>query len=233
MSIIKRVVLCMGLAVLLAPQASAELENPSAQEGVGVGHEATGQLCGRVDVVNDVATGNCPLHISSTGTIDIVTHTIFGESLRMRCLSEFEGAVNGSGEGRIGAAQISLPNPASGGVDCTGSGAARPCTEAEAVNLGADHQANWHFQMSEDHLAGGNIWMALRLCLANVDPFNSPIGGHFWLRVTGDGSGHPTALNSSDHRLRDPEVPLNQDAELTGAWSMEGDAAHGGVRVAH
>jgi hypothetical protein len=220
------------LIMLMAGVTFAETEVPPAVQAVSVSSEATGQVCSAVTVIGDVASGTCALHASSNGTMDAVSHTIFGETLRARCLNEFEGAVNGSGEGRIGANQISFADPGGGaGIDCTGSSARRACTEMEAAELGVDHQANWHFRTVED--GGGALWIELRMCLMNLDPFNSPVGGNLWFRVTADASGHPTSLQSTDHRLRDAEVPLSADAEFTGGWSLETDATHGGVEVDH
>jgi hypothetical protein len=231
----RKLILTAALAVMafaaFAPAAFAETEVPAAQQAVSVTNEATGQACSAVTLTNDVASGTCPLHASSNGTVDAVSHTIFGETLRARCLNEYEGAVNASGEGRIGAAQISFADPGGGaGVDCTGGSAVRPCTEAEATNLGTDHQANWHLRTVED--GAGVLWIDARICLMNLDPFNSAVGGSVWLRVTSP-SGHPTAAGASDHRLRDAETPLSADAEFDGSWSLETDATHSGVEISH
>jgi hypothetical protein len=219
----------LGGCTAIAPVSIAETEVPSDQEAVSVSSEATGQPCGAVSLVNDVATGGCQLHATSATTVDAVSHTIFGESVTARCNNEYSGAVNGSGEGRIGASQIVLSNPASGGIDCTGAGAVRACTEAEAAALGGDHQANWHLRIVEEKQGGNGLWIDARICLQNLNPFNSTVGGSVWLRVTEDGSGHPTSASSTDHRLRDAEVPLSADAEFTGGWNLEGD----GIEVTH
>jgi hypothetical protein len=227
----KGILLVAVAAVVFAafPQmAIAETEVPAGQQAVSVTNEATGQACSAVTLTNDVASGTCPLHASSNGTVDAVSHTIFGETLRARCLNEFEGAINASGEGRIGAAQISFPNTA-GGMDCTGGSAVRPCTELEAVSLGVDHQANWHLRTVED--GQGVLWMDVRLCLMNLDPFNAAVGGSVWLRLNPE--GHPSTAQASDHQLRDAEVPLSADAEFNGSWSLETDATHSGIEVTH
>jgi hypothetical protein len=224
-----KLLLCAVMGALVwAPAAFAETETPGEVDPVSVSSEATGQPCGAVSLVNDVATGGCQLHATSATTVDAVSHTIFGESVTARCNNEYSGAVNGSGEGRIGASQIVFSNPASGGIDCTGAGAVRACTEAEAAALGGDHQANWHLRIVEERTGGGNFVDA-RICLQNLNPFNSTVGGSVWLRVTEDGSGHPTSASSTDHRLRDAEVPLSADAEFTGGWNLEGD----GVEITH
>jgi hypothetical protein len=222
----------MLIAVVLGgavSTASAETEVPSSQEAISALSEATGQPCGNITVVNDVATGGCQIHATSPAAIDMISHTIFGESVTMRCLSEFTGAMNGGAEIRVGASQIVFTNPASGGIDCTGTGAIRACTEAEAAALGADHTANWHITFYEEH-ATGQVWAHIeRLCLQNLNPFNSTVGGEYWVRVTVHGSGHVTSFSAADHRMSNAEVPLSADAELSGSWNFEGD----GVELVH
>jgi hypothetical protein len=130
------IVTAVATLAVAAPIINAETEAPATEEGLNV--VPAGTICSPVIVTADVAEGTCAFHLVSDGTVDFVSHTPFGETLRARCEMELEGAVNSSGEGRIGAAQVSIADPGGGaGVDCTGATAVRSCTETEAAELGS------------------------------------------------------------------------------------------------
>ncbi len=224
----RKLIIMTALAVsalaALAPAGFAETEAPATQEPVTVRSEPGNVLCGNVTVANDVASGGCVIHAVSTNaagassTVDAVAHTIFGESVVARCLNEFTGSANGAGEGWIGQSQVVFTNPASGGIDCTGDTRVRACTEAEANALGSGHNGNWHLRVVEDH-TNGSLWMQASICLAQLNPFNTALGGDVWVSLNGT---HPTRASSADHRLTNVESPVpGTDAEFNGGWSIE------------
>ncbi len=217
------IVLAIGLLTACAPAGLAETEAPVTQEPVTVRGEPGNVLCGDVTVANDIASGGCLIHAISTNAagasapVDFIAHTIFMETVVARCNMEFTGAINGSGQGWIGQAQIAFTNTV-GGIDCTGDPRVRACTEAEASALGSGHNGNWQLRVVEDHTSG-SLWMQASICLSQLNPYNTPLGGDFWFRLD---SNHPTRISATDHRLTNVESPIpGTDAEFTGGWSVE------------
>lgn len=227
------IALAVIVTVLTAQSAAAETAVPVSPEPVTFLNEATGEECSDVTITNHVAEGSCEMHATSTGGVDLVAHTVFGETVAGRCLNEYEGAANSGGEGWIGLNQIAFSSPPTGGIDCAGAGAVRPCTEAEAAALGIGHSADWHLQAFEDH-SDGSLWAAADICLANVSSLNSAMAGRLWSRSDVDPGGHQTSETTTDVRLGQAEgLPNSIDAEFSGAGTLEMDGGHGTVEVVH
>jgi hypothetical protein len=214
-----------------APLISAETEVPATEEGVTV--TPADPVCSTVTIVDDTALGTCGFRLTSDGSVDVHSHTIFGETLRFRCLLELEGAIDAQGEGWIGRTQVSViaPVPPTG-VDCTGANGGAACDMAAAEALGTGHDENWHLRTVEDHTTG-TTWLAVSLCFKGLDP-TSYAAGDLWLRITETG-GQPTSLAVTDHRLRNQEVDITTnipDFEFTGTWDFE-STTHTGLNMDH
>jgi hypothetical protein len=210
----------------LAPVASAETEAPTSQEAVTV-KTLAGENCSAVTVTNHSASGTCPLHfaMATNDTWQLVVHTIFSESIMHRCKLEMAGAVNAQGEGWFGLNQITISNPPSGGIDCTGLGAVEKCDMGAAEGVGTGHSENWHFRIVEDHTTG-TLWVDLRACFKGTIVNN--FGGRAWFEFTT--SPNPTQLAGIDHLYRDIEGSSNPNVETSGIWTLETDTR---VQVAH
>lgn len=208
----------VAACALMQPTASAETEAPMAPStGLTVSAEATAEECGAVVRTGHDIAGGCVFH-ATNDALDMVSHSVFGEILEVRCATEFTAHMGGDGEG-----WIPLSNVAVGHVsDGTGSsncghfeGGFDSCHEAAAVAEG--HPGDWHIQLYED-TTDGSLWMQLELCFE--DTIAGTITGDMWMSVTQDPTtGHVEGFSSQDHRLTEAHGLAGM--EYSGSWIVK------------
>jgi hypothetical protein len=218
------VIAAMAATLALTGSALAETEAPTTQEQVAVTDEATSDPC-----------GDCPIHLASDGPIEVVRHTIFGESIQVRCLLELTGAVDAVGTGQIDYDSFAFLRQGLtiNGIDCVGGVPVHMCTSAEADALygPSSGREDWPFEIVEDHSVGEE-WMRLGICLGGVGGADDDLSGDVWLRV-GE-NGHLPTFASSDHRLADLVGGSGQDTEFTGSFLLgETDEGFASIEIAH